>query len=130
MAARNFTEMQLTMVRGLRTLFGKGPGNGTGNITLTHGLGMSPTLTRTGAGAYTITLTDKYNHLLNFLANVVDPTTPDDWTVNMVAETVASTKTVTIACYKGGVAADLSSDETLMFQVVMSDHSGLPVKGS
>jgi len=121
--------MNYTLERGLVTLYLKGPGNGTGNITLTRGLGASTTVVRNSTGTYTITLSDKYAALLCVSGCVIDATTPDDWEVIVAAETVSTNKTIQIGVYKGGAAADLSSDEQIMLQIVLSNSSVIPVKG-
>jgi hypothetical protein len=130
MAARNFGNEIHTPQGRVTELFLRGPGNGAADITLTHGLGVSPTLTYAATGKYTITLTDKYAALLHISGSVLDATTEDDWTVVPLTDTVASTKTIQIAVFKGGAAAAITSDERLMVRIVLLDSSAVPVKGA
>lgn len=130
MAARNTTERSAALHRGLVKLYLKCAGTGAANITsVTYGLGITVPIVRAPTGLYTITLSDKWNYLVHAAFNVIDPTGPDDWTVNVVSETVATNKTIVIAVYKGGVAADLTSDETLTGEIVLGNSSVTPVKG-
>ena len=129
MAARNFGQEIRVAQPGIFELFLKGPGNGAANITLTHGLGVSPTLTYAATGKYTITLSDKWAALLHVNGAVIDATTEDDWEVVVLSETVATNKTLQIAVFKGGAAAALTSDETLMLRLTLLNSSATPVKG-
>ena len=129
MAARNFGQEISVAQPGIVELFAKGPGNAAADITLTHGLGMSPTLTYAATGKYTVTLSNKYATLLHVVGTVQDATTEDDWEVVVVAEDVASAKTIQIACFKGGAATALTSDEKLMLRITLINSSALPVKG-
>jgi hypothetical protein len=130
MAARNFGNETHVAQPGVFELFLKGPGAGAANITLTHGLGVNPTLVYAATGKYTITLSDKWAALLHYNGAVIDATTEDDWEVVVLTETVASTKTIQIAVFKGGTAAALTTDEILMLRLTMLNTSAIPVKGA
>lgn len=75
------------------------------------------------AGLYTITLEDKWGGLLGFDATVMDATSPDEWQVVVVSEAVATTKTIVVQVFKGGAVADLQADDTLYFEIVLSNAS-------
>lgn len=115
---------------GVWRLFLKGTGAGAADITLTRGLGINPTVDQTGTGLYTITLTDKWKALLHADFNVIDTTTPDEWVVNLAEELVSTSKTIKIAVFKGGTLADLSTDEVLTGEIVLTNSSLVPVKGA
>lgn len=106
-------------------LFGRGTGAATSALTSVKGKGIA-SIARGGVGAHTITLSDKYAGFLMFSACILDATTPDDWEVLVTAETVNSTKTVAIQVFKGGTAADLSTDEKILFELVVSKTSQKP----
>ena len=77
------------------------------------------------AGLYTVTLEDKWAGLLGFDACVMDATSPDEWQVVVVSQTVATTKTVVIQVFKGGAAADIQSDDKLYFEITLSNTQTL-----
>jgi hypothetical protein len=106
-------------------LFGRGTGAATSTLTSIKGKGIA-SIARTGVGAHTITLTQKWQGLLMFSAAIIDATTADDWEVTVVEDAVAASKTVKIAIFKGGTAADLSTDEKILFEVVLSKTKQLP----
>jgi hypothetical protein len=62
---------------------------------------------------------------LNVIGNVIDVTTPDDWEVNVTTD-LTSNLTIGIAIYKGGVAADLSTDEKLLLTIILQDSAVKP----
>ena len=127
MGARNLTSKQFSLERNVVRLFAKAIGAGAANPTGVKGKGISA-ITRTGTGLYTIALQDWWPALLMASFVVIDPTSTDDWEVSIVSETVAtaSTKAVNIAVFKSGAAADLSTDETLKLELVLSNTKSLP----
>lgn len=125
MAARNLSEHQYAIERDTVKIYGRGTGASTSSLTSVKGKGIS-TITRTGTGAHTITLTDQWQGLLGFSASIIDATSTDDWEVTVVSETVASTKTVLIAIFKSGTAADLTTDEKILFEITVSRSGNLP----
>lgn len=130
MGARNLNRVQFTLERDVVRIFGRGTGASTADMTAVKGKGISTAsdaIDRTGAGLYSINLTDKWAGLLMFKAAIIDATTPDDWEVVVVSETVASTKKVNIAVFKAGTAADLTNDEKLLFEIVVCNNSQKPV---
>lgn len=126
MGARSLNRVQFTMERDVVRLFGRGTGAGAADLTGVKGAGLAATAAfdQTGTGLYTINLADKWPGLLMFSAAVIDATSPDDWEVVVVSEAVATSKTIDIAVFKGGVAADLSTDEKLLVEVVLSNGAG------
>jgi hypothetical protein len=106
-------------------LFGRATGASTSALTSVKGKGIA-SIARTGVGAHTITLTDRWEGFLMFAACVIDTTTPDDWEVTVVEELVATSKTVKIAVFKGGTATDLTTDEKILFELVVSRTDQLP----
>jgi hypothetical protein len=106
-------------------LFGRGTGAATSTLTSIKGKGIS-TIARTGVGAHTITFRDKWMGFLMFSACILDATTPDDWEVVVIEDAVLASKTLKIAIFKGGTAADLSTDEKILFEVVLSKTSQKP----
>jgi hypothetical protein len=124
MAAHNWAPLR-ALDRESVILFGGGTGAGAADLTAIKGIGVT-SITRTGAGLYTITLKDKYNSFLYLGGQVIDPTAPDDWEVNVVSEAVLASKTIAIAVYKGGVAADLTADEKLKLFIALSNTAQSP----
>lgn len=127
MAARNFVH-PLALQRSMVLLAGGGTGAGAADLTGVVGVGFAATapFDQTGTGLYTITLADKHNALLFLSGTVIDATTPDDWEVVVVSETVATDKKINIAVFKGGALADLSTDEKLRVLIVLSNTAQVP----
>lgn len=125
MGARNLSDEQYAFERDTIRLFGRGTGAATSSLTSVKGKGIT-SIARTGVGLHTITLADKYQGLLMFKSAIIDATTPDDWEVVVVEELVATSKTIKIAIFKGGTAADLSTDEKILFEIVVSNSAQLP----
>lgn len=128
MAARNFAPLRC-LQRDAVVVFGGGTGAGAADLTGIVGKsGFADTapFDQTGTGLYTITLRDKYASLLFFDGIVIDATTPDDWEVVVVSETVSSDGKINIAVFKGGTLADLSTDEKLRVMVALSNTSQTP----
>jgi hypothetical protein len=116
------------MERDVVRIWGRGTGAGAADLTAVKGMGLAKTapVDQTATGKYTINLADKWPGLLMFKACVIDPGATDDWEVVLVSETVASNGKVNIAVFKGGALADLSTDEKLLFEVVISNSNKLP----
>ena len=128
MGARNLNRVQFTMERDVVRIFGRGTGAGAANCTAVKGMGLATTnpIDQTATGRYTINLADKWPGLLMFRAAIVDATTPDDWEVVMVSEDVASAKQILIAVFKGGTLTDLTTDNKILFEIVISNSTKLP----
>ena len=125
MAARNLSEHQWALEHDTVKLYGRGTGAATDALTSLKGKGIS-LVDQTDTGKYTITLTDKWAGFLMFKGMVIDPGSPADWEVVVESETVASTKLVKIVVFKDGTAANLTSDEKLLFEITVCPHSHLP----
>ena len=78
-------------------------------------------------GKFTITLKDKWAGLLSVKSCVIDTTTPDDWEVLVVSETVATTKLIVIQVLKGGAAAAPTDDEQVFLEIVLATSNMKPV---
>lgn len=126
MAARNFRDGIQTLHPEVKKIWVTGTGAGAANLTalVTAGGGVV-SIAETATGKYTVTLSDKFNRLLQVTGTVIDPTAPDDWEVGVVSESVASAKTIAIAVWKGGAATDLTSDEKLMLEITVSNSDRL-----
>lgn len=121
MAARNFADGKF-LHRGVVQIVGGGTGAGNADLTSVYGAGVA-SIPDGGTGEYVITLSDKYNSFLHGSFQIIDATTPDDWTVTVTAEAVATDKTVSITVFKAGTAADLTTDEKLTFCLWLSNTS-------
>ena len=124
MAARS-THEPATLDQGVVVIYGGCTGAGNATPTSVLGAGVS-SIAYVSTGKYTITLSDKWNKFLLFSSCVIDTTTEDDWEVVVTAEAVATSKTVSITVFKGGTAADLSTDEKLKFAITVSHTSAPP----
>jgi len=124
MPINQFVEQQQVNVGGVVTLHARGTGAGAANLTGVKGNGIT-SITRTGVGTHRITLARKYAGLLNVIANVIDVTTPDDWEVNVLTD-LTSNQTIDIAIYKGGIAAELTTDEKLLLSLILQDTAAKP----
>lgn len=127
MGARTLIGKQYTLERDVVRLYAMGVGAATSNLTGVKGKGVA-SITRTGVGAHTITLSNTYNGFLAASFTVIDATTPDDWEVVIVDEAVATaaSKFVKIAIFKGGTAADLSTDEKIKIELTLSNSKQFP----
>lgn len=106
-------------------ILGRGTGANTSALTSVKGKGIA-SIARTGAGAHTITLSDKWNGFLMFSAAIISSATADDYEVTVVEELVATSKTVKIAIFKGGTAADLQTTDKILFEIVVSKTAQKP----
>lgn len=128
MAARALGPGAKAFQRGLAEILIKATGASTSDVTKTYSLGVA-TIARTNTGTHTITLSDKWKALVGFSACIEDATTPDDWEVQVVSEDVASAKTINIAIFKGGTAADITTDEKIYINLKLLNSSQLPTNG-
>ena len=122
MTINTFFDEQYTNLGGVVTLHGRGTGAATSALTSQKGPWA---ITRTGVGLHTITLNRKFAGLLNANFSVIDVTTEDDWEVVLKTD-LTSNQTVGIAIFKGGVAADLSTDEKLLISLTLQDTAAKP----
>jgi hypothetical protein len=122
MGSHNFAPVR-ALDRELVILAAKATGAGAANLTNISARCGVVSIVRTGAGLYTVNLDTRYQELRHLSYNVVDPTAPDDWTVNITTDLVANGNSFGIAVYKGGVAADLTTDEKLTLEIVLKNSS-------
>jgi len=122
MAARNLKKQIAHFIPDPILILGKGTGAAAADLTALAAPGVS-LVDQTGTGLYNIVLEDKYNTFLHASFGVIDPGTVDDWEVQVVAETVATTKLISIAVFKGGTLTDLTTDEKLTFAIFLSNSA-------
>lgn len=96
----------------------------TGAPTIANGKGVA-SIVRNSAGNYSITLKDNFNVLMSsdvmFNSGSSAPAAP---LVNLVSETVSSTKIVRIQCRDiAAAAADPASGEVLMMHIICRNAS-------
>ena len=122
MTINTFFDEQFTNLGGIVTCHCRATGAGASALTAQKGPWA---ITRTGVGLHTITLNRKFAGLLNAQFAVIDVTTPDDWVVVPTTD-LTSNQTIGIAIFKGGVAAELTTDEKLLITLVLQDTSAKP----
>lgn len=102
-------------------IFARGVGAGAADLTGLSANGGSAGVAsikyNSATGKLLVTLEDKWTALQNVSAQVIDTTTQAQWVVNVDAETVASTKTITLSVWKAGSLANLSTDEVLLLEI-------------
>lgn len=123
MAARNLKRQMTHFYPDLCVIVGKATGAGAANLTALVGPGISSVNYNAATGKIRVTLQDKWNALLYADGVIIDATTPDDWEVVVEAEAVATSKTIDLAVFKGGTLADLTSDEKIMLQIIVSNSA-------
>lgn len=122
MASRNFSKPQ-TLMRGLVQLVFEVTGASAANPTGQVGLGGEITY-GSATGKYVLTLDDKFKRCIFAVGSVDDATTQDDWSVvTKKAVSAGNVVTVELYCFKGGAAADLTTDEKLQVFVVVQNSS-------
>lgn len=124
MANSQFFQFRYSKERDVVELFLKVSIGASGAPTIVQGKGIT-SITRNSAGNYSILLPDTYNMMLDmnaiFLSGASAPAAPG---VNIVSETVASTKIVRIQCRDvAAAAADPASGEVLMLRIAVRNAS-------
>lgn len=130
MAARNTTDNLAMMNRGDVLLSGSCVGAGTSSPTSVKGNGIT-SITRSSSGKYVITLADKYAALRAWSFGVIDSTAARHYEITISAETVASTKTITIEVFGAATTvaparSDLATTDTLKFTLLLSNSANIP----
>jgi len=130
MAARSTTLFSKTFNREQNTITGKCVGNAGANPTNVRGLGIK-SITWVSTGKYLVTLEDKWAALLQCDGNVIDSTGLKHFRITPSAETVATTKTITLEVFSGATTvaptrADLAATETLMLTLTLSNTQQKP----
>lgn len=96
----------------------------TGLQTTGHGsAGVASIAYNAATGKLLVTLDNKWADLLHCTGQVIDTTTPDDWEVTVDAETISSTKTISLSIWKGGALANLTTDEQLLLEITVANSS-------
>lgn len=130
MAARNGSNQQFTMVRDMWSLFGRCVGAAAADPTGLKGIGIL-SITRSSSGKYVITLNDKWNALLGYNFRVIDSTGLQHYSITVSAETVATTKTITIEVFAAATTvaptrADLAATDILLIELNLSNSKQVP----
>ena len=93
----------------------------TGAVTLNTAKSKGiASMTRTSAGLYVITLSEAYAELLA-VDGLALFSTLQDLTFQVNAETVATTKTITMWCKTAATATDPTSGTTLKFKITLKN---------
>jgi hypothetical protein len=127
MANRFFENRRYSMEKAVVDLWANVSIGATGAPTLNTAKGIA-SISRSSAGVYVFTLQDSYQRLLNmnvtFFANGAAAAAPD---VNQsVADTVNTTKTITIRCNNNsGTATDPASGEVMFAQFTLSNSTAV-----
>lgn len=122
MGAHNFAPVR-ALDRELVLLYAKATGAGAANVTnLSPRCGVT-SIVRSGVGLHTVTLDAKYAEMRFMSGTVIDVTTPDDWEVVVTSDLAANGNSFSIAIFKGGAAADLTTDEKIMLEIVLKNSS-------
>ncbi len=124
MTINTFSSESQHNVASVVMLHARGTGAATSSLTAVKGVGIA-SIARTGVGTHRVTLARKFAGLLNVIGNVIDVTSPDDWTVNAITD-LTNNLTVDIQVFKGGAATDLSTDEKLLLTIVLQDTAAKP----
>ena len=120
MASRNFSRKQ-ALEKEIKELHVEVAIAAAGAPTLTHKLGVT-SVTRDSAGVYIITLDDKYVRLCMVHVKQV-AAVAQDLTFQIEAETVSTTKQITIQCKAGAVETDPSSGSKLLIKLELKNSS-------
>jgi len=122
MAINQFFEESMHNLGGVIFIHARGTGAGTSDMTAVKGV---TSIVRASAGTYTVTLPRKFSGLLNCVGQVIDVTTPDDWEVNLGTD-LTNGNTLTVTTWKGGIAADLSTDEKILLTIILRNSNTKP----
>ena len=120
MANRNYNRHQ-SLEKEIKNLYLDVAIGGSGAPTLTKGLGVT-SIVRSGTGRYDITLDDRYTRLMYVqVVNVKSATS--DLTFQVTAETVTTTKIISIASKAAAVDADPASGDRLLIKIELKNSS-------
>lgn len=130
MAARNGSNHQFTLARDTWTVFVRATGGGAA-ANCTGVKGAVSVNYNADTGKYIITLNDKWAGLLGFKATVIDSTGTRHYEVQPSAETVATTKTISISVFGAATATapalrDLLTTDTLLVELTLSNSQQNP----
>jgi hypothetical protein len=130
MGARNGTHQQFTLLRDTWMLTGSAVGAVGANLTSLKGLGIA-SVARTSNGLYVLTLSDKWNALLEARFWVEDSLGTKHYHITVKSETVSTTKTITFTVFQGASTVaptlnDLISTDKLKFALILSNSAQVP----
>ena len=120
MANRNFHKDSAALERGVVTLYASVSIGAAGVSTVDKKLGTADCV-RTGAGTYEVTLDDTYQYLIHLNAVIVGA--DQDFSYQVVSETIATDKKMIITTKVAGVVADLADTTKLKLEIVLKNSS-------
>lgn len=92
-----------------------------GAPTLTRGQGVA-SISRSTNGTYLVTLSDSYNVLMGFTANILQASSQDLYP-KLIAETIGSAKTVTFETLTGATPTDPASGSVIFMEITVKNSS-------
>lgn len=122
MANRNFNRRQ-ALEKEMKDLYAKVTIGSSGAPTLVSPIGVA-SIIRNSAGNYTLTLQDKYMALRFMAVSFLDDNA-QDMRVQLVAEDVASAKTIQFVCLTGASATDPQSGQTMLIKIELKNTSAV-----
>lgn len=122
MASRSFNRKQ-ALEKEIKTLYAKLTFGSSGAVTLTSGVGIA-SVAKSDTGDYLITLQDKYVALKNVEGTLLK-STGEDIRVQLKAEAVASSKTLSIFTLAGSSATNPSSGAVLFLKIELKNTTAV-----
>lgn len=131
MGARTLTSENFNSLRDRVNLIAQCIGAAAANPTGLKSGGLITSIVRNSAGNYTITLVDKWAALLGFQACVLDSANALHYEINLVSETVSSTKTIVMQVWGAATATapakvDLPVTATLKLDITLTNTQQKP----
>ena len=123
MANRFFQQFLFSFIHKPVKLWGTIVVGSTGAVTSYCGTGITSVTKESGNGTYTILLDDTYAALLGMQVITKHATTGTDLTFQILAETVATTKTVVLGVVTSGTLANADSGDVLYFSIELRNSS-------
>ncbi len=122
MANRAFNRRQ-ALEKEVKDLYAKVTIGASGAPTLVSPVGIA-SIVRNSAGNYTLTLQDKYISLKFFRVSF-KASSAQDMNAQIIAEDVASAKTVNFVCLTGASATDPASGQTMLIKLELKNTSAV-----
>lgn len=122
MANRTFNRRQ-ALEKEIKDIYAKVTVGSSGAPTLVSPVGVA-SIVRNSAGNYTITLQDKYMALRFAQVSFLDDNA-QDLRAQLIAEDVASAKTVQFVCLTGASATDPQSGQTMFIKLELKNTSAV-----
>lgn len=120
MANRNFNRSQ-NLEKEVKGLFADVAIGASGAPTINKALGIT-SIARDAAGTYTIILDDKYTRLMSVSLSVV-AAAAEDITLQVLDDSVSSTKSIQIATLAAGTETDPSDGSKLLIKIELKNSS-------